>query len=74
MAIHRMTFDQILHAAEDLTPDEQIALIHHLQTQSQPRTLSVDARMALLRAAQLHVRVNLEPSIRREDWYDDDGR
>lgn len=69
-----MSFDQILHAVQKLTPQEQDALIHHLQEHTRRQRLSADEKMALLRSAQLHVRVNQEPSVRRVDWYDDNGR
>lgn len=41
-----MSFDQILHAAEQLTPQEQDALIAHLRARSEA---SSSARGALLR-------------------------
>lgn len=72
--MHGMSFDQILHAAEGLSPEEQRALIQHLQTQTEPGRLSAEDKLALLRAAQAHVEVNQEPSVHREDWYGDDGR
>jgi len=74
MTMSTMTVDQILRAVEQLSPEEQATLIQHLQEQTRRRMLPVRDKMALLRAAQLHVRVNQEPSVRRVDWYDDDGR
>ena len=69
-----MSFDQILHAAEDLSAAERQALIQHLQKQVEQPGLSAGDKLALLRAVQVHVQVNQEPSLRREDWYGDDGR
>ena len=68
-----MSFDQILHAAGDLSVAEQKALIH-LQQQSERQSLSANEKIARLRAAQVHVQVNQEPFVLREDWYDNDGR
>jgi hypothetical protein len=69
-----MTIDQILRAAEQLSPEEQAILIQQLQEHTRQRVFPVDDKMELLRAAQLDVQVNQEPSVRRVDWYDDDGR
>ena len=64
-----MPFDQVLHAAEQLSPQEQTTLLRHLLEHTRQQTLSVTERMALLRAAQSDLPVNQEPSLRREDWY-----
>ncbi len=69
-----LTMDQILHAAEQLSPADQAALIAHLQQHVGQRALPVERKIALLRDAQLDNPVNEEPSVRRRDWYADDGR
>jgi hypothetical protein len=38
------------------------------------RELTNDEKKALLAASTLHPPFKEEPSVRREDWYDDDGR
>lgn len=69
-----MTIDEILRAVQELSPAERATLIHRLQEQTRQHPSSVDEKVALLRAAQLDVPVNREPSLRRADWYEDDGR
>lgn len=49
-------------------------LTTHLLESAQKRQLSVDEKMRLLRSVQISAEVNEEPSVRREDWYGDDGR
>lgn len=59
---------------DGLSPQQQTELTAHLLRTAQKRQLSAQEKMTLLRAAQIDVEVIQEPSIRREDWYDDDGR
>ena len=69
-----MTFQEIVQLVDNLTPIEQTELISHLLEATKKRELSVQEKMKLLRSAQIDVEVVQEPSIRRQDWYDDDGR
>ena len=70
----RLTLDQILRAAEDLSPDDRAVLIQQLQALPRLQVGSAAARIARFKAAQIHAQINQEPSVRREDWYGDDGR
>lgn len=69
-----VSFDKIVELVDRLTPQEQTRLTAHLLETAGKRQLSVEEKMKLLRAAQIDVAVIEEPSIRREDWYADDGR
>lgn len=69
-----ISFDEIVELVDQLTPQEQAQLTSHLLARARKRYLSLDEKMTLLRAAQIDVEVNQEPSVRREDWYGDDGR
>jgi hypothetical protein len=69
-----MTFEKIVELVDQLSPHEQTALTTHLLELARQRELSAQEKMKLLRAAQIDVKVNIEPSVRRQDWYDDDGR
>jgi hypothetical protein len=69
-----ITLEQIVELVDRLTPQEQTQLTTHLLESARKRQLSIQEKMSLLRAAQIEVEVITEPSIRREDWYDEDGR
>jgi len=69
-----ITFETIMELIDRLTPQEQTELAARLLETARNRRLSVQEKMKLLRAAQIDVAVLQEPSIRREDWYGDDGR
>jgi len=64
-----LTFTELVALVDDLSPQEQNALTAHLLKRAQKRQLSVQEKMDLLRAVQVEVEVNEEPSVRREDWY-----
>lgn len=54
---------------------EQIARRLLFELQDQPeKELSVEEKLALLASFKLDVPVREAPSIRRVDWYGDDGR
>jgi hypothetical protein len=69
-----VTFENLLELVDRLTPQEQTRLMAHLLTQARNRPLTAAEKMQLLRAVQIDVVINEEPSPRRMDWYDDDGR
>jgi hypothetical protein len=69
MVMGQATYEEVVKLADQLSPDEQHALIEHLQKHRQRPRLSWDAWDALLAS----VRVSAGPgplfSDRREDWY-----
>lgn len=68
-------YEQLVELVEQLSEEQQKDLIKRLLTrQAQQRPLTVEEKLKLLDAIKLNVAVNEEPSIRRVDWYDDDGR
>ena len=69
-----VTYDQVVRLAEQLSPQEQKALIAHLQTISKQRELSSDEWKALLDSSKVSIPPGPNFSDRRIDWYDDDGR
>lgn len=68
-------YEQLL---EQLSEEQQRDLMQRLLTRdvhpSQWRPLTVEEKIKLLDAVKLDVSVNEEHSIRRVDWYNDDGR
>jgi hypothetical protein len=76
MAVHlRIEFDELVELVEQLPPEQQQALIARvLRQRADQRPLTVEEKLRLLDAAKLDNAVLQEPSIRREDWYGDDGR
>lgn len=69
-----ISFDELVELVDQLTPLEQTQLTTHLLDRARQRQLSVEEKMTLLRAVQIDVEVRQEPSARREDWYEHDGR
>jgi len=67
-----VAYTTVVKLAEQLSIEEQQALIQHLQTLS--RELTVNEKIALFRASILDIPFKEEPPLRRENWYDDDGR
>jgi len=66
-------YGQLVELVKQLPPAQQKDLIAQLLT-TQEHPLSAEEKIQLLDAAKIHRAVNEEPSVRREDWYDDDGR
>ncbi len=69
-----ISYKEVVSLAEQLTPLEQLELAAHLHHLTSQRKLSKEEKLALLKANVSHRTFKAEPSIRREDWYDDDGR
>lgn len=69
-----ITFAEIVALVDQLSPQDQTNLAAHLLIAARQRKLSVEEKMTLLRSAQVDVEILQTPSIRREDWYGDDGR
>lgn len=68
-------YEQLVELVEQLSEEEQQDLLRRLLTRrGQPSPLTVTEKLQLLDAVKLNLAVNEEPSIRRVDWYDDDGR
>ena len=68
-------YEQLVELVEQLSEEQQKDLIKRLLTrQAQQHPLTVEEKLKLLDAVKLNVPVNEEPSIRRVDWYNDDGR
>jgi hypothetical protein len=69
-----ITFAEIVALVDQLSPQDQTSLTAYLLDAARKRKLSADEKMKLLRSIQIDAEVLEEPSIRREDWYGDDGR
>jgi hypothetical protein len=67
-------YDELVKLIEQLSEEQQQALLAYLLEKTSQRRLSREEKKALYHASILSVPVNEEPSIRREDWYGDDGR
>ncbi len=68
-------YEQLITLVEQLSPEQQKDLMKRLLIQqSEQRSLTIEEKLKLLDAVKLDVAINEEPSIRRVDWYDDDGR
>lgn len=68
-------YEQLLELVEQLSEEQQRDLTKRLLArQAQQRPLTIEEKLKLLDAVKLDVAINEEPSVRREDWYDDDGR
>ncbi len=76
MALHLpIQYEQLVELVEQLSDEQQRDLIKRLLShQAQQRPLTVEEKLRLLDAVQLDVAINEEPSVRRVDWYGDDGR
>ena len=70
-----MTLNEILEQAKQLSPAERRELLQQLQALDEANTTEADQWIAQFEAAVIrHVEINEAPSIRRKDWYGDDGR
>lgn len=68
-------YEQLAELVEQLSEEQQKDLIKRILTrQARQRPLTIDEKLKLLDAAKLDVAIREEPSIRRVDWYGDDGR
>ena len=66
--------ENVLEMAKQLTPEQQTSLVVSLLEIAKERELTKQERKALFKASILDIPFLNEPSPRREDWYDDDGR
>lgn len=68
-------YEQLVALVEQLSEEQREDLIQRLLVlQARQRPLSIEDKLKLLDALKLDVPINKEPSIRRVDGYDDDGR
>jgi hypothetical protein len=73
-----ISYDDIVRLAEQLPRAQQVELANHLMQQPQQplqtRKLSPVEWMRLLETTVIDNPPGEQFSLRREDWYDDDGR
>ena len=70
-----LDYDDLLGLVEQLSEAQQQDLIRQILThRAQQRPLTPEEKIQLLDAAKLNNPVNEVPSIRRSDWYDNNGR
>jgi hypothetical protein len=69
-----ITYDAVARLAEQLSPEEQLALIEHLQEVAKQRELSFEEWKALFDSLKIETPIVGVFSDRRVDWYDDEGR
>lgn len=73
-----VTYEAVVKQAEQLTPQEQQALIEHLQAHTQEAEqdaeLDFDTWLAIFNSLKISTPVLKDFSNRRVDWYNDDGR
>ena len=67
-------YETLLGLIDQLPEEQKRDLLTQLLQQTRDRKLTTEEKLVLYHASILHNTVNEEPSIRREDWYDDDGR
>ena len=67
-------YETLLSLIDQLPEPQRNDLLRHLLKQAGDRKLTPEEKIALYHASILHNTVNEEPSVRRQDWYDDDGR
>ncbi|MEW6579891.1 MAG: hypothetical protein AB1435_11945 [Chloroflexota bacterium] len=67
-------YETLVTLVEQLPAKQQQDLLVRLLQTTRTRPLSREEKLALFHASILSVPVNEAPSIRREDWYDDDAR
>ena len=73
-----ISYETLLALVEQLPPDQKSDLALRL-TQYQlslkampsPETLTTEEKIAILKSMAINSPIKEEPSIRREDWYDD---
>jgi len=70
----QVSYEQMIHLVDQLTHDEQQALLQYLQHKAQSKTLSFEEWQTLLQSTIIRRPIVGDISPRREDWYDDEGR
>lgn len=67
-------YETLVELVEQLPEPQRIDLLNRLTERQQEQVTSTAQRLATYHASIDHTALREEPSIRREDWYDDDGR
>ena len=68
-------YEKLVELVEQLSEEQQRDLIRRLLLKrAEQRELTKEEKIQLLDASKLSIPVKEEPSVRRVDWYDDDGR
>jgi len=68
-------YSDVVELVEQLSEEQQRDLITQILThRARQRPLTPEEKIQLLDAAKLYNPVNETPSVRRTDWYDDNGR
>lgn len=68
-------YTQLIELVAQLPEEQQQDLIKRLLTRrAHQNPLSIEEKLQLLDAVKVHGAVDQEPSVRRVDWYGDDGR
>ncbi|NJR12674.1 hypothetical protein HC776_02000 [bacterium] len=67
-------YQQVIALIDQMSSEQQQALIERLLTQREQKSLTAQEKIQLLDAVKLHNPIHAAPSVRREDWYGDDGR
>lgn len=68
-------YEQLVELIEQLSEEQKKDLMKRLLAhEAQQRPLTIEEKLRLLDAIKLDVAISEEPSVRRVDWYDDDGR
>lgn len=67
-------YETLVELVEQLPPEQQENLLQRIRTGKRANNLTRSERVAAYHTSIMNVPLREEPSIRREDWYDDDGR
>jgi len=67
-------YETLIELIDQLPAEEQDALVNRFLSAKRAATLSKSERLAAYHASIISNPIREAPSIRREDWYDDDGR
>lgn len=67
-------FEALLEAIENLSPEEKAVIASLVQPPSEPPALTADEKLRRLQAVMVTTAPGAQFSMRREDWYGDDGR
>jgi hypothetical protein len=69
-----LSYETLLDLIEQLPADQKRDLLMRLLEDAKNRSLSKEEKLALYHTSIISLPIKEEPSIRREDWYGDDGR
>jgi hypothetical protein len=68
------TYAEVIKLVDQLTLTEQRALVEYLQEQAKEKLLSSEQWNMLFDSLKTEIPLGDSFSLRREDWYGDDGR